>query len=238
MRRARLPISTRRCSRHVRAHSARTATSPPTSASTAASVTINCPPTDVCDKQAFVCRRVCQDDKGCPPHVACQPLKTTGLWVCLGCAAEFGDCNGDPSDGCETDLTTDDNCGGCGLPPTKSCRIDNDHDGYPNPNGKEHVACACPWSDTPDCDDNDPNAHPHQDAPQRGSSNGGDYDCDGNVEVIYNYGTVCGGTCTHSIWVGTQPDCGETGQIVQCVKDAKLGCIPGSSAGTFTQLCI
>jgi len=32
----------------------------------------------------------------------------------LGCEAGRGDCNDDPSDGCETSLTTVDHCGGCG----------------------------------------------------------------------------------------------------------------------------
>ena len=39
----------------------------------------------------------------------------------LGCKPDFGDCDGDPANGCETALETIDDCGSCG----RSCEVDN-----------------------------------------------------------------------------------------------------------------
>jgi hypothetical protein len=49
----------------------------------------------------------CCSNSDCGNHVVC----TNG--TCSGCEANWGDCNSG-SDGCETDLTKDDNCGSCG----------------------------------------------------------------------------------------------------------------------------
>ncbi len=38
-----------------------------------------------------------------------------GLCEIISCDQGYGDCNGNPSDGCETDLTSNDNCGNCGI---------------------------------------------------------------------------------------------------------------------------
>ncbi len=54
-------------------------------------------------------------------------------WACVasgcvanGCEPGRGDCNGDPSDGCEADLTSDpDNCGRCGAPACASFVCDD-----------------------------------------------------------------------------------------------------------------
>ena len=46
--------------------------------------------------------------------------EASGRWS--ACAAGWGDCNQDPSDGCETGLASDDkNCAGCGM----ACKIPN-----------------------------------------------------------------------------------------------------------------
>ncbi len=60
----------------------------------------------------------------------CPPVPNA-LRACLGgscgrgpCVAGWGDCNPNPADGCETDVTGDSfNCGRCGLvcPPTFGC---------------------------------------------------------------------------------------------------------------------
>lgn len=197
----------------------------------------HCPATDVCDTKAFVCRRVCSTKGDCAPHVECAYLGTTGQQVCLQCEAQFGDCNGDPTDGCETSLATDANCGACGAAPMHTCRVDKDGDGYPEPGGAYHTSCACPWSDKADCDDDDPEVHPGQTTSQAGNANGGDYNCDGEIEMLYDYGTVCQAACTKPVWVGTQPGCGEMGTLVQCVKDPQLGCVTGAASGMFAQLC-
>lgn len=197
----------------------------------------HCPATEVCDTKAFVCRRSCTSAQDCPPHVECVDLGTTGQRTCLGCVAEFGDCNGDPSDGCETALTTDDNCGACGAAPTHSCPVDSDGDNYPDPSGAYHVACTCPTGGKPDCDDGDPDVHPWPNVAHAGSANGGDYNCDGKVEVFYDHGTACDAACTWAVWVGVQPGCGETGTIAACTIDPQLGCIAVPWSTTFAQLC-
>jgi hypothetical protein len=61
------------------------------------------------------------------PNVA----STENGWFCAngvcnvasGCQAKFGDCDGNPSNGCETPLTDANNCGGCSLACTvgKTC---------------------------------------------------------------------------------------------------------------------
>jgi hypothetical protein len=53
----------------------------------------------------------------------CTPAcsNTNGTNTCVGgtcvptCATGFGDCDGNPANGCETDVTTDTNCGTCGT---------------------------------------------------------------------------------------------------------------------------
>lgn len=40
---------------------------------------------------------------------------TEGVCLIESCHSHFADCNGDPSDGCETAIATKDNCGGCGV---------------------------------------------------------------------------------------------------------------------------
>ena len=66
-----------------------------------------------CPDAAATCEPTCENDHGTTRCVAaeCQPI----------CASGFADCNGDPSDGCETDLSTDDNCGACGS----ACALTN-----------------------------------------------------------------------------------------------------------------
>jgi hypothetical protein len=46
---------------------------------------------------------------------------STGSCAFVGCAAGFGNCNGDLGDGCEASLTTSANCGGCGV----ACALPN-----------------------------------------------------------------------------------------------------------------
>jgi hypothetical protein len=67
----------------------------------------------------------------CPPDVACCPLPRCpavphGTTACdpggdgpncdlVRCNAGWGDCDLDPTNGCETPLNTKNNCGGCGV---------------------------------------------------------------------------------------------------------------------------
>ena len=51
----------------------------------------------------------CCNDLDCPNHTAC----TTGM--CMGCVANYADCDNNPQNGCETALNQDGNCGACGT---------------------------------------------------------------------------------------------------------------------------
>jgi len=53
------------------------------------------------------CQQCCTDSD-CPGHQTC----SSG--TCAGCQAGWGDCNNNPSDGCETHLNSTSNCGSCG----------------------------------------------------------------------------------------------------------------------------
>jgi hypothetical protein len=57
----------------------------------------------------------CGNDCTALTHVSGPTECTAGKCVILpsSCADGFADCNGDPSDGCETDVTGPDHCGGC-----------------------------------------------------------------------------------------------------------------------------
>jgi hypothetical protein len=52
----------------------------------------------------------CCSDTDCNANVKCN-----AQGVCEGCMVNFGNCDGDPSNGCETDLSQEPNCGGCGT---------------------------------------------------------------------------------------------------------------------------
>jgi len=65
-----------------------------------------------CPSGEIVCTNVCQQccsDSDCPNHVTC-----TSNGTCSGCQANWGDCNNNPTDGCETELNSTSNCGSCG----------------------------------------------------------------------------------------------------------------------------
>jgi hypothetical protein len=60
----------------------------------------------------------------CPtPTHASFPSCSLGSCGIGACSAGYADCNNNPADGCETSITTDTNCGGCGnvCAPGKSC---------------------------------------------------------------------------------------------------------------------
>lgn len=98
----------------------------------------------ICAKNAHCCTGYCDDNHrcACPPGLTacggdCLDLMTDAQncsgcgqactlshasSICAGgscavgaCDADWADCDGDPSNGCETDLTTTSNCGACGA---------------------------------------------------------------------------------------------------------------------------
>jgi hypothetical protein len=88
---------------------------------------------DACTNEVCGCGDVSSDPKNCgacghdctavprigsPGDVKCSASKC--LITGSGCLAGYGDCNGDPSDGCETDLGKPEHCGSC----TKTCAAD------------------------------------------------------------------------------------------------------------------
>jgi hypothetical protein len=83
------------------------------------------PPQAACGAAQKVCGNTCEsiDDPafGCldPSCAACNPPNAIpscdqGSCVIQNCKTGWADCNGDPSDGCEADLVSNDNCGFCG----------------------------------------------------------------------------------------------------------------------------
>ncbi len=60
------------------------------------------------------------------PHVTSAGC-TAGSCTVGVCQTGWGDCNGNPADGCEANLATDPaNCGGCGVRPTQTCDLRDD----------------------------------------------------------------------------------------------------------------
>lgn len=118
------------------------------------------------------------------------------------CDDGWGDCNGGPSNGCETDLLTDiDNCGACGeaCPPGTSCVggtcvpiPDNDGDGVTIAEG--------------DCDDNDPDVYP---GATEICDDGKDNDCDGLIDL-------------------NDPDCNDANVCIECDDDIDCSSIPNA----------
>ncbi len=82
-----------------------------------------CPEGSILDGGSCGCpvgQRVCADGachsccaaSDCPGHQMCGNGGTVG--VCSGCLPGWGDCDGNPANGCETSLSSDNNCGRCG----------------------------------------------------------------------------------------------------------------------------
>jgi hypothetical protein len=74
---------------------------------------------------------------------------SSGSCELIACDSGFDNCNSDIADGCETDLTTTDNCGECG----RTCQ--QDHTTFSCTNGQcVIVACESGWDN---CDEDDSN---------------------------------------------------------------------------------
>jgi hypothetical protein len=96
--------------------------------------TSDCPAGQFCDKASETCNG-CSTDADCAASIfgsKCSPLKTCGCTaaadctgqspvcgasgLCLSCAAGLGDCDADPTTGCESDPVVDGlNCSACGA---------------------------------------------------------------------------------------------------------------------------
>ncbi len=108
------------------------------------------------------------DSDGCEVDTSTNPghcgvcfnkcTSTSGTATCVAskcdvsCPTGFGNCNGDPKDGCEADFAKDTkNCGGCGLSPAETCNgKDDDCDGTPD-DGFACVQGSAPVSCTTTC---------------------------------------------------------------------------------------
>jgi hypothetical protein len=105
----------------------------------------------------------------CPvPAHASAVCKDPSKGLCsYTCNPGWGDCDGNPANGCETDLTTTTNCGTCG----NTCSKNN---GTPSCNaGKCAIACNAGWAN---CDNNVANG------------------CEASLTSVSNCGS-CGHTC-------------------------------------------
>ncbi len=61
------------------------------------------------------CNIGCANGKTCFGSCDCISGNCTGGLCAARCRLGFGDCDANPKNGCETDLRTDSNCGGCGI---------------------------------------------------------------------------------------------------------------------------
>jgi len=98
------------------------------------------------------CGNSCPDDAG-------TALCVSGACQVSSCSPGFGDCNGDPSDGCETDLGTLANCGACDTPctvpngtascATGACAVGACDPGFDDCNGDPSDGCETDLEGTP-----------------------------------------------------------------------------------------
>ena len=109
-----------------------------------------CAPADHCEAATLQCAPGCRNDEGCAGQtprcdtrrnqcVACTlAAHCPGAAACVeqrcavsACPDGRGDCNRDPTDGCEVDLARDEaNCGACGARGAEACNLaDDDCDG-------------------------------------------------------------------------------------------------------------
>jgi hypothetical protein len=123
--------------------------------------------------------------------------------------------------------------------------LDSDGDGYGDPTRKQE-ACLQPAghvTNSLDCNDLDPAAHPGQTAffsvPSKGTTSF-DYDCD-TVEQMQDPSLVscvsAGMNCQGSGWVDAIPACGQPGTFATCTKPAgrRPGC--GQATSSKSQSC-
>jgi hypothetical protein len=208
-----------------------------------------CPSGSLCDTQLFQCVAVCDPKSECPNHVPCKENKH-GFYVCSGCDSGYDDCNHDPSDGCETPLNTDANCSKCGGPPNVVCYQDKDGDRYVVSSITSTHCGSCPTGQTAasqmmmgeDCDDNDPRVYPDQTVffTTATSTGGWDFNCDGFVEYyiqreIYS---GCGDLCDAGFtWTSKAPNCGEFGQVTQCLDPPGGSCHTAKYTDSTAQSC-
>ena len=173
-------------------------------------------------------------------------LCTEGACEMGACDANYGDCNADAADGCETALTSNDNCGACGntCGPLENC-TGNEADGY---------ACTDTCTDADedgfadaecggaDCDDADAAINPDVDE----ACNGIDDDCDGTVDEGFDADGDGYKTC------GDEPDCDDSdpnvhpGAVEICEDgidndcsggDAECGCVDADNDGYQDAAC-
>ena len=65
-----------------------------------------------CPSGMMVCGNTCQQ---CCTDTDCVGHQTCNGGTCSGCQPNWGDCNNNASDGCESDLSKEPNCGACGV---------------------------------------------------------------------------------------------------------------------------
>ncbi len=139
--------------------------------------------------------------------VAC----ASGMCVPSACAAGYGDCDGDPANGCETDFATDAaHCGACGQTCTRL-----------NVSGAACAAgrcvitrCAAGWGD---CDRTGAPSDPRTPSPE--FANG----CETDLTVDARHCGACGGVCNEV-----------TGRCVggACTSDRVLGWVASPTSST------
>lgn len=103
----------------------------------------------------------CQDVADCPAGVACGAHAVCAPTQSCECDSLWGDCNGDPLDGCETHLTTLTHCGACNSAcslanatescATGACVITGCNTGWCNDDGLDANGCEFSLNSNPPC---------------------------------------------------------------------------------------
>jgi hypothetical protein len=138
------------------------------------------------------------------------------------CASGFGDCDGNPSNGCEAALDTVENCGGCGnqCPTVGGVCHDIGHGGF---------RCACTSLDDVICDGQCVDLTTDSDnCGACGAACGAGLVCNGGGCCPSGQG-FCDGVCTG---LGNDANCASCGDDCSGTEYATL-CIPGCGSGPF-----
>ncbi len=185
------------------------------------------------------------------------PTCTTGACRIESCDSLWGDCVGGHADGCETQLTSTTNCGGCGVACTRanatatcaggSCAIDSCNGGYRDCNGTDSDGCEIALGTTSNClDCGDGCSAPAHATPScmgsgcAWSCDGGYHDCSGSC-VSNTDPATCGTRCSPCTDPANgSPTCDGTSCGIACdggYHDCSGSCVSNTSTATCGTSC-
>lgn len=187
----------------------------------------------VCNTSFERCDERCVDARTDPLHCGgcgrtcafpgASALCRDGRCVRGACASGRGDCNGLEADGCETDLTTDTNCGACGVvcASGRTCRAGVCVSFAPVC-GADNFTVRCPEGDF--CAENST------------CVGGGRCRCNADFTPVTCSGTACEGRCTYPNWWCVPAFCGAGNFNVPCADPTRF-CPTNSTCRSDSRSC-